>query len=130
MAKAPLKLIPCETGLTLSEIRYMKRHLRSFSREAGAYAPGPVSFQKFSKTRSLWNRADSRSPWNYPFLLSMEPMVDALAAGNTVILKPSAYSPVCICCHGKDDPGILPSKVRGHDSRRQEGKYLSAAAAF
>lgn len=33
------------------------------------------------------------SPWNYPFLLTMEPLVDALAAGNTAIIKPSAYSP-------------------------------------
>ena len=33
------------------------------------------------------------SPWNYPFLLTMDPLVDALAAGNTAVLKPSAYSP-------------------------------------
>ena len=33
------------------------------------------------------------SPWNYPFLLSIDPLVNAIAAGNTVILKPSAYSP-------------------------------------
>lgn len=33
------------------------------------------------------------SPWNYPFLLTIEPLVDAIAAGNTAILKPSAYSP-------------------------------------
>ena len=33
------------------------------------------------------------SPWNYPFLLTMDPLIDALAAGNTVVLKPSAYSP-------------------------------------
>ena len=33
------------------------------------------------------------SPWNYPFLLTMEPLVDAVAAGNTAIVKPSAYSP-------------------------------------
>ena len=33
------------------------------------------------------------SPWNYPVLLTLEPLVDALAAGNTVILKPSAYAP-------------------------------------
>ena len=32
------------------------------------------------------------SPWNYPFLLTLEPLVDALAAGNTAIIKPSAYS--------------------------------------
>lgn len=33
------------------------------------------------------------SPWNYPFLLTVEPLVDALAAGNTAVVKPSAYSP-------------------------------------
>jgi aldehyde dehydrogenase (NAD+) len=33
------------------------------------------------------------SPWNYPFLLTLEPLVDAIAAGNTAIVKPSAYSP-------------------------------------
>ena len=33
------------------------------------------------------------SPWNYPFMLTMDPLTDALAAGNTVVLKPSAYSP-------------------------------------
>ena len=33
------------------------------------------------------------SPWNYPFLLTIEPLVDAIAAGNTAVLKPSAYSP-------------------------------------
>ena len=33
------------------------------------------------------------SPWNYPVLLTLEPLSDALAAGNTAILKPSAYAP-------------------------------------
>ena len=33
------------------------------------------------------------SPWNYPFLLTMDPLVDAIAAGNTAVVKPSAYSP-------------------------------------
>ena len=33
------------------------------------------------------------SPWNYPLLLSLAPVISAVAAGNTVILKPSAYSP-------------------------------------
>ena len=32
------------------------------------------------------------SPWNYPFMLTLSPLVDAIAAGNTVIVKPSAYS--------------------------------------
>ncbi len=33
------------------------------------------------------------SPWNYPFQLSLLPLVGALAAGNTAIVKPSAYAP-------------------------------------
>lgn len=32
------------------------------------------------------------SPWNYPVLLSLQPLIGALAAGNLVILKPSEYS--------------------------------------
>ena len=33
------------------------------------------------------------SPWNYPLLLTIDPLADAIAAGNTAIVKPSAYSP-------------------------------------
>ena len=33
------------------------------------------------------------SPWNYPLLLTLAPLIDALAAGNTAVVKPSAYSP-------------------------------------
>ena len=33
------------------------------------------------------------SPWNYPFLLTIDPLIDAIAAGNTAVVKPSAYSP-------------------------------------
>ncbi|CAI7779778.1 unnamed protein product [Closterium sp. NIES-54] len=33
------------------------------------------------------------SPWNFPFLLSLEPLIGALAAGNVVVLKPSEHSP-------------------------------------
>jgi coniferyl-aldehyde dehydrogenase len=35
------------------------------------------------------------SPWNFPFDLSLGPLVDMLAAGNRVILKPSEYTPAC-----------------------------------
>ena len=32
------------------------------------------------------------SPWNYPFQLAISPIIGAVAAGNTVVLKPSEYS--------------------------------------
>ena len=33
------------------------------------------------------------APWNYPFLLLMAPLVGAIAAGNTAVIKPSEYAP-------------------------------------
>jgi len=33
------------------------------------------------------------SPWNYPFLLTVNPVIGAIAGGNTVLVKPSAYRP-------------------------------------
>lgn len=35
------------------------------------------------------------SPWNFPFDLSLGPLVDMLAAGNRVIMKPSEFTPAC-----------------------------------
>ena len=34
-------------------------------------------------------------PWNFPFDLSLGPLVEMLAAGNRVIIKPSDYTPAC-----------------------------------
>ena len=35
------------------------------------------------------------SPWNFPFDLSLGPLVEMLAAGNRLILKPSEHAPAC-----------------------------------
>lgn len=43
------------------------------------------------------------SPWNYPLLLTLDPLIDALAAGNTAVVKPSAYSPAT----SRSSPGLL-----------------------
>lgn len=83
----------CEVGLTLSEISYMLKHVRSFSREKNVHTPLAQFCSRSFKKPSPRGVVLIMSPWNYPFLLTMEPLVDAIAAGNTVILKPSAYSP-------------------------------------
>ncbi|MDD6212448.1 MAG: aldehyde dehydrogenase [Clostridiales bacterium] len=83
----------CEIGMTLSELTYMIRHTRAFARENTVWTPlAQFASRSFIK-KSPYGVALIMSPWNYPFLLSMEPLTDAIAAGNTVILKPSAYSP-------------------------------------
>ena len=82
-----------EVGMVYSEIDYMIRHIRSFGRtrmvrtSLGQFPA--VSYRRPTPKGVVL----VMSPWNYPFLLTLEPMVDALAAGNTVVLKPSAYAP-------------------------------------
>lgn len=83
----------CEVGLTLSEISYMLSHTRRFMREKTVTTPLAQFASRSYVKPSPYGTVLIMSPWNYPFLLTMEPLVDALAAGNTAIIKPSAYSP-------------------------------------
>ena len=83
----------CEVGLTLSEISYMLSHTRRFMREKTVATPLAQFASRSYVKPSPYGTVLIMSPWNYPFLLTMEPLVDALAAGNTAIIKPSAYSP-------------------------------------
>ena len=83
----------CESGLVLSEISYMIRHAKRFSKRKTVYTPITNFASHSFKQPVPYGNALIMSPWNYPFLLTMDPLADAIAAGNTVILKPSAYSP-------------------------------------
>jgi len=83
----------CEIGMTLSELSYLIKHLRSWSRNKH-HSIGLANFH--SKGYSVWEPYGCvlvMSPWNYPFMLCMEPLAGALAAGNCCMVKPSAYSP-------------------------------------
>ena len=93
LGKSSFESYMCETGLTLSEITYMERHLHYFAREKRVHTPLAQFHSRSFKKPSPYGVVLIMSPWNYPFLLTMEPLADALAAGNTVVLKPSAYSP-------------------------------------
>lgn len=83
----------CETGLTLSEITYMQKHLKRFAAEKTVHTPLAQFHARSFQKPSPYGVVLIMSPWNYPILLTLEPLVDAIAAGNTVVLKPSAYSP-------------------------------------
>lgn len=83
----------CEIGLVLSEITYMIKHIKAFSKEKTVYTPIAQFHSRSYKKPSPYGVVLIISPWNYPFMLTFDPLVDAIAAGNTVVLKPSAYSP-------------------------------------
>lgn len=83
----------CETGLVLMELNYMIRHTFSYARKHYIYTPIGQCIGSGYKKASPYGNVLIMSPWNYPFLLTMEPISDAIAAGNTIVVKPSAYSP-------------------------------------
>ena len=93
LGKSDFESYMCETGLVLSEITYMLKHIRSFAKEKNVLTPLAQFHSRSFKKPSPYGVTLIMSPWNYPFLLTIDPLVDALAAGNTVVLKPSAYSP-------------------------------------
>ena len=83
----------CEIGMALSEISHMIKNLKKYSKKRAVKTP----IAQFPSTSyvlpSPYGVTLVMSPWNYPFLLSVDPLATSIAAGNTVILKPSAYSP-------------------------------------
>ena len=93
LGKSPFESYMCETGLVLSELTYMIRHVRRFSKEKTVRTPLAQFHSRSFKKPSPYGVTLIMSPWNYPFMLTLEPLVDAIAAGNTAVLKPSAYSP-------------------------------------
>lgn len=93
LGKSAFETFMCETGLTLSEISYMKKHLRKFSEKRRVHTPLAQFPSRSYVLKEPYGCVLIMSPWNYPFMLTLEPLADAVAAGNTVVLKPSAYSP-------------------------------------
>ena len=93
LGKSSFESYMCESGLVLSEITYMLKHIRSLSREKTVHTPLAQFHSRSYRKPSPYGVTLIMSPWNYPFLLTFDPLVDAIAAGNTAVLKPSAYSP-------------------------------------
>ena len=93
LGKSDLEGFMCETGLVRSELSYMIRHTRRFAREKTVYTPLAQFASRSFRKPSPYGNVLIMSPWNYPFLLTIDPLADAIAAGNTAIVKPSAYSP-------------------------------------
>ena len=93
LGKSDFEGFMCETGLVLSELHYMIRHTRKFARERRVHTPLAQFASRSFRKPSPYGNTLIMSPWNYPFLLTLDPLADAIAAGNTAIVKPSAYSP-------------------------------------
>lgn len=93
LGKSKYESYMCEVGMVLSEISHMISHTRRYAGERRVLTPLAQYVSRSFEKPVPYGTVLIMSPWNYPFMLTIEPLVDALAAGNTCVVKPSAYSP-------------------------------------
>lgn len=93
LGKSSQESYMCEIGLVLSELRHHIAHIREWA------APKRVRTDAGNFPARSFTIAEPygvvlvMAPWNYPFMLCMEPLIGAIAAGNCCVVKPSAYAP-------------------------------------
>lgn len=90
--KCEFDVIATELGIVNLEIKHMLKNLKKLAKRKRVRtdllnfpAKGYIYQEPYGVVLVM-------SPWNYPLQLSLVPLVGAIAAGNTVVLKPSDYS--------------------------------------
>ena len=82
-----------EIGMTLSELSYVIRNTKRWSKNQKVRTPLAHFPSKSFISKEPYGEVLILSPWNYPFMLLIEPLIGAISAGNSVILKPSEFAP-------------------------------------
>lgn len=90
--KSKTEAYMCEIGLVLSDISYQIKHLNKNGKIKKKKTPLSQFKSKSYILPVPYGNTLIISPWNYPILLSLQPLVGAIASGNTAILKLSEYS--------------------------------------
>lgn len=125
LGKSSFEADMCEIRLTLSEISYQLKHIKKFSKEKTVYTPLPNFASRSYIKPSPYGNVLIMSPWNYPVLLTLEPLCNAIAAGNTAIIKPSAYAPnVSSALNELVETTFDPSYIKVIEGGRNENKSL------
>lgn len=91
--KPDFETVVTETSFILSELRYIIKNLEKWAKPKKVKS----SLLNFPSKDFILSEPFGTclilAPWNYPFQLKVSPAIGAIAAGNTVVLKPSEYAP-------------------------------------
>ncbi|HZE83094.1 MAG TPA: aldehyde dehydrogenase family protein, partial [Puia sp.] len=108
LKKSPEEAYGTETGLLLAEINTTLKNLRSWMRPRRA-GTNLLNLPSSSKIyRDPLGVVLIIAPWNYPFQLSLIPLVGAIAGGNCIVLKPSELAPATAAVIERILTGIFP----------------------
>lgn len=90
--KSELESYMTEIGMVLSDLNFVKKRLKKWSKDEKVLTPLSQFHSRSFITKEPYGVTLIISPWNYPFLLCIQPLIGAIAAGNTAILKVSEDS--------------------------------------
>ncbi len=91
--KPTFEAVLTETSIVIAELKLTIKKLKSWTRPKRVF-PALLNFPSKDRIYSEpYGTTLIISPWNYPFQLALAPMIAAVAAGNTVVLKPSELTP-------------------------------------
>ncbi len=89
LGKSGCEAYMTEIGMCRDEIRYLIKHLPGWIRSRRVTTPLAQFCADSFVVPEPYGCALIISPWNYPLLLSLDPLAGAIAAGNCALLKPS-----------------------------------------
>lgn len=92
LGKSSTEAYMSEVGLVLSEIDYCIKHLKKWAKPKKVRSPLAQFPSKSYILSEPLGVVLIMSPWNYPFMLTLNPLIGAIGAGNCAIVKPSRYS--------------------------------------
>lgn len=91
--KSEYESVMTETSIVISELKSSIKNLRSWAKPKRVF-PALLNFPSSSKIyKEPYGAVLVIAPWNYPYQLALVPLIGAIAAGNTVVLKPSELTP-------------------------------------
>lgn len=115
----------CEVGLTLEELSFAERRLPRWARERRVATPLALFPARSTIFPEPYGVTLIMSPWNYPLLLTLDPLIGAIAAGNCCVVKPSAYAPATSAAIRELVSGCFPPEyVAVVEGGRQENQAL------
>lgn len=121
--KGEMDVISTEFYMTVQEIDYMLKHLKKLSKPRKVR----TSLVNFPSKGYLYQEPYGVvlivSPWNYPLQLTLAPLIGAIAAGNTAVVKPSNYAVNVSACMAKIfsefDPRLISFVLGGREQNQQ-----------
>ena len=92
LGKSATESYMCEVGMVLSELKYAIRHLKEWIKRDRVTTPLAQFPSKSFIVKEPLGVVLVMSPWNYPFMLAIDPLIGAIGAGNCVVVKPASYA--------------------------------------